>query len=169
MTMQYTPGSTELDPRLQRFCQLYAQSGNGYQSARQAGFSPHIARDIKRCIFNQPGVIDYIAHLNKEVEISAVASIEEIQSRLTRVIRKQDDELDKDFIPEDYWFKTVDMLNKMKGAYIERQSVNISQDDTTINVNHTIVEKRIDPLPEPTKDESVVVGDWNKLTGKLNE
>lgn len=152
------PGTEDLDPRLQRFCLEYAKTGNGYLSARVAGFPDQTARDLKRRIMSKPGVLDEIRRLNRILERDTIASIEEIQSRLTRVIRKQDDTKDAEFVPEDYWFKTVDLLNRMKGAYIERQQLEITN-DSIVRVEHTVVEKSITPIPEP-QDLAVEPGNW---------
>jgi len=130
--------SNELSPPLKRFCQLYVETGNAYKSARQAGFSESVAKDTKRCLFSTPGVIDYIRKLNDEIKRPTIASIAEIEERLTLIIRKQDEVEIAEFVPQDWWFRAVDTLNRMQGSYLERRPTE-ELPDRELKITHHII------------------------------
>lgn len=150
--MDYTPGSNELEPRLQRFCQLYVETCNAYQSARRAGYCNSVAKNTKTALFNRPGVIDYIRQLNQAIERPAIASIAEVQEFWTRIMRGEEDE---SYQTPDWRWKASETLAKAQGQFIERIQ-SIEQPDREINIHHTIVTKDINSVNESTVVESSV-------------
>lgn len=82
------------NPRWEKFCQLYAVSGNASAAYRGAGYSPKsddVARKAASRLLTyvdiQTRIQELTAEAKKAAEASAIADIVEIRQRVTQVLR----------------------------------------------------------------------------------
>lgn len=80
----------------EKFCQLYAKTGNAFQSFKEAGYkfnSDSSARVMAHKLVNKNNNIKKrLQELAEKAENDAIASIQEMQSTLTKIIREELDE-----------------------------------------------------------------------------
>jgi phage terminase small subunit len=128
----------------ERFCQLYAKSGNATQSFIDAGYSvqsKNAAAVRAHALLNKNGNIqNRLRELHEEVDSKAIADIREMQETLTQIIRE---ELDEETLMtvgagEGYSeivsrrkkaalkdrLKALELLGKMQGAFVDNVNIN---------------------------------------------
>lgn len=77
----------ELSPKQLRFCELYAQSGNGTQAAIAAGYSRQSAAAQASRLLKNRKVRQYLDRLQTKAAGEAIADIAEVQSVLSDLLR----------------------------------------------------------------------------------
>lgn len=137
----------------ERFCQLYAKSGNATQSFIDAGYSvesKNAAAVRAHALLNKNSNIqERLRELHEEVDSKAIADIKEMQETLTKIIREELNEevlmtvgcgegfsqvisKRKQAALKDR-LKALELLGKMQGAFVD--NVNL-----TGNVPVTFIE-----------------------------
>ena len=107
------------NPRWEKFCQLYAVSGNASAAYKGAGYAPKsddVARKAASRLLTyvdiQARIQELTAEAKKAAEASAIADIVEVRQRVTQVLRGELDETK----PADV-LKAADLIAKLDGAY----------------------------------------------------
>lgn len=128
----------------EKFCQLYAATGNATQSFKDAGYkwtSEAGVRTRASQMINKNGdIVRRLAELAEESKTAAIADIQEMQSVLTAIIREELDE--EKLMTEGQGegisrivskrqkaalkdrLKAIELLGKMQGAFIDKVEVN---------------------------------------------
>jgi phage terminase small subunit len=127
----------------EKFCQLYAATGNATQSWKDAGYkytSENGARVAASNFVNKnPNIKARLAELAEEAKTYAIADIQEMQSVLTAIIRE---ELDEEKLMSENWgegvsrivskrqkaalkdrLKAIELLGKMQGAFVDNVNI----------------------------------------------
>ncbi len=143
----------KLTLKQEKFCQLFAATGNATQSFIDAGYSvkSQNAAGVQayRLVNKNDNVKKRLRELAEKAETEAIANIREMQETLTKIIRE---ELDEELLMtegqgEGYSrivskrkqaalkdrLKAIELLGKMKGAFVDNVNV-------TGNVPVTFVE-----------------------------
>ena len=127
----------------EKFCQLYAATGNATQSFKDAGYkwtSDAGVRTRASQMINKNGdIIRRLAELAEESKTKAIADIQEMQSVLTAIIREELDEeqLMSEGQGDGYSrivskrkkaalkdrLRAIELLGKMQGAFIDKVQV----------------------------------------------
>ena len=127
----------------EKFCQLYASTGNATQSFIDAGYSVKsknaAAVQAHKLVNKNDNVKARLAELAEEAKTHAIADIQEMQSILTAIIREELDE--EKLMTEGYGegvsrivskrqkaalkdrLRAIELLGKMQGAFVD--TVNI--------------------------------------------
>lgn len=136
--------TSELTPMQEKFCQLYAATGNAFQSFKDAGYkfkSENAGRVLaSRLVNKNPNVQERLRELGEKAETEAIADIREMQSVLTKIIRE---ELDEEVLMTEGCgdgisrvvsnrkqaalkdrLKAIELLGKMKGAFTDKIEIN---------------------------------------------
>lgn len=128
----------------EKFCQLYAATGNATQSFKDAGYkwqSENGARVAASNMVNKnANIVARLAELAEEAKTKAIADIQEMQSILTSIIREELDEekLMSEGQGEGYSrivkmrqraslkdrLKAIELLGKMQGAFVDKVELN---------------------------------------------
>lgn len=149
--------TSKLSGKQEKFCQLYAATGNATQSYIDAGYSvkSQNAAGVQACklINKNNNVKQRLAELSEKAETEAIASIREMQETLTKIIREELDE--EQLIVEGRGMgfsetvskrkqaalkdrlKALELLGKMKGAFVDN-----------VNVNGTVPVTFVEDIPE---------------------
>ena len=136
--------TSQLTVKQEKFCQLYAATGNAVQSFKDAGYkyvSEQAARKTASNLIHKNGnVKNRLQELAQKAENSAIADIAEMQAVLTKIIREELDE--EQLMTEacgDGFSKTVskrkkaalkdrlraiELLAKMQGGFVDNVNVN---------------------------------------------
>ncbi len=117
----------KLTPKQEKFCELYAQSGNATQSAVGAGYSKKTAEVIGCENLRKPNIADQIRSLTEAEKNTRIATAAERQEFLTSMFR--DDEAD----PKDR-LKATEVLGRMQGDFIDKLHL-------TGNVKNTVIHR----------------------------
>lgn len=145
--------TSKLTGKQEKFCQLYAATGNATQSFKDAGYkftSENAARVLASNLVNKNlNIQTRLRELSEKAETEAIASIREMQETLTKIIREELDEekLMSEGMGDGYSrivskrqkaalkdrLKALELLGKMKGAFVDNVNV-------TGNVPVTFVE-----------------------------
>lgn len=124
----------------EKFCQLYAATGNATQAFKDSGYkwtSENGARVAASNMVNKnPNIVSRLAELAEEAKTEAIADIQEMQSVLTKIIREELDEekLMTEGRGEGYSrivsmrqkaalkdrLKAIELLGKMQGAFVDK-------------------------------------------------
>ena len=107
------------NPRWERFCQLYAVSGNASAAYRGAGYAPKTESSCTSCsskLLTNADIQARIAELTEEAraiaERNAIADISEIRRVMTQIVRGEiDDAKSADRI------RAADLIARLDGAY----------------------------------------------------
>lgn len=99
--------------RQKKFAEFYAQSGNVYQSAVQAGYSEKYAGSDACKILENPSVSAYIR------DLTAKAQDERIMTAKARQVLLSDLARDPEQAAADR-IRAIDTLNKMTGEYVTK-------------------------------------------------
>jgi len=78
---------SELTARQIKFCLEYANSGNAKQSAIRAGYSERTAKNQGARLLNQENIQNYLKEISDSFASGKIADAEEMQERLTAIIR----------------------------------------------------------------------------------
>ena len=120
--------------RYQRFIDEYIlRGGNAAESARQAGYSAKVARQVGSKLLNKPEIRRAIDDRLKEIESQRIAKQQELLEHLTAVVRGEITETvvtnsGKSFevaVSERDRLKAVEMLLKVYGAFREPVEVKV--------------------------------------------
>lgn len=106
----------KLTLRQKKFCEYYASSGNGTQSAIKAGYSKKTARQIADENLSKPYVAQYFQSLLKKQEDKRFATLEEVQEFWANVLRRTE----QDEISLRDRMKASEFIAKTKGAFIDK-------------------------------------------------
>lgn len=81
---------TKLNVRQEAFCWHYAKTGNATESYKAAGYSPkteNVAAASASQLLRNPKVQDRLAAITEELNSAKIASVREVQERLTAILR----------------------------------------------------------------------------------
>lgn len=94
------------------FCQYYAGecAGNGEKAAILAGYNKHSARSTAYKLLQNAEINAYLTKLSEEIKAENVASIEEIQSFWTGILRDETE-------PTKNRIRASELLAKCKGMF----------------------------------------------------
>lgn len=79
--------SDHINQRQKAFCEAYLASGNATDAAIKAGYSPRTARSIGQRLLTNVDIIQYLRKRNAEIMAKNTASLEEIYSFYTSMMR----------------------------------------------------------------------------------
>ena len=133
----------KLSPKQEKFCQLYAATGNATQSWKEAGYkytSENGARVAASNFVNKnPNIKARLSELAEEAKTNAIADIQEMQSILTAIIREELDEEKLMSISEGEGYsrivskrqkaalkdrlRAIELLGKMQGAFVDKVQI----------------------------------------------
>jgi phage terminase small subunit len=77
-TLEKPETTRELSPQQKHFCQLYAQTGNAAQAARDAGYTEESSDSHIYTLLRKPQVKEYLNNLYKEASMTAEEAIKAI-------------------------------------------------------------------------------------------
>ena len=86
---------TELNPRQEAFCWHYAKTGNATESYKQAGYAAKTESAIASgasVLLKNPKVKSRLGEIMEELNSAKIASVREVQERLTAILRQETDE-----------------------------------------------------------------------------
>lgn len=86
---------TELNPRQEAFCLHYAQTGNATESYKQAGYAvknDNTAGSLSSRMLQNVKIKKRLAEIYEELNSAKIASVREVQERLTAMLRQETDE-----------------------------------------------------------------------------
>ena len=134
---------TKLSVKQEKFCQLYAATGNATQSFIDAGYSVKsknaAAVQAYKLVNKNDNVKAKLAELAEEAKTKAIADIQEMQSILTAIIREELDE--EKLMSEGYGegvsrivskrqkaalkdrLRAIELLGKMQGAFVDNINI----------------------------------------------
>ena len=78
---------SEMTARQVKFCLEYANTGNAKESAIRAGYSERTAKNQGARLLNQENIQNYLKEISDSFASGKIADAEEIQERLTEIIR----------------------------------------------------------------------------------
>lgn len=135
--------TSKLSGKQEKFCQLYAATGNATQSFKDAGYSwkseGAAAKTASNLIHKNSNVKERLRELAEEAKNDAIANIQEMQSTLTKIIREELDEEKLMTIGEGDGYsrivskrqkaalkdrlKAIELLGKMQGAFLDKVQI----------------------------------------------
>lgn len=83
---------TRLNPRQERFCRLFIESGNAAQAARGAGYCLEHARNTGHRLLKQPRIMRRVAELQSLVADGQCRDVDVLLSKLEAVYRRAIDD-----------------------------------------------------------------------------
>lgn len=86
---------TDLNPRQEAFCWHYAKTGNATESYKQAGYTPrndNAAAASASQLLRNPNIKKRLAEIMEELNSAKIASVREVQERLTAILRQETEE-----------------------------------------------------------------------------
>lgn len=136
--------TSKLTSMQEKFCQLYAATGNATQAFKDAGYAwkseGAAAKNASNLIHKNSNIQKRLRELSDKAETEAIASIQEMQETLTQIIRE---ELSEEVLMSEGdgdgmshivskrkkaalkdRLKALELLGKMKGAFIDKVQVN---------------------------------------------
>lgn len=132
-----------LSERKKLFCRSYVENGgNGQKAAIDAGYKESDAKSRASKLLKLEDVLDYILFLSKSAEGDSVASISEIQSFWTSIMRADIDCGEDGNVKLNDRINASNLLAKSKGMFLDK--VELSGKDgvlPTINLNFVTPEK----------------------------
>lgn len=137
----------------EKFCQLYAATGNATQAYKDAGYKYTSENGVRVAASNfvnkNPNIKARLAELAEESKTKAIADIQEMQSVLTAIIRE---ELDEEKLMSENWgegvsrivskrqkaalkdrLKAIELLGKMQGAFVDKIDIKGNVPITFVN------------------------------------
>ena len=126
-----------LTERQRRFCEIYAVNLNATAAAIGAGYSPRTAKSIGSENLTKPEIKDYLKSLQNEGDTARIATVEEIKSMWTDILRdKEAKHIDR--------IRAGELLAKSAGVFS-----NTGKDDGKNAVNRVVIYlPERDPEPE---------------------
>jgi phage terminase small subunit len=127
----------------EKFCQLYAATGNATQAYKDAGYKWKSESGVRVAASNfvnkNPNIVERLRELAEEAKTNAIADIQEMQSILTQIIRE---ELSEEVLMTEGdgeglshivskrkkaalkdRLKAIELLGKMQGAFLDRVQI----------------------------------------------
>lgn len=134
---------TKLSIKQEKFCQLYAATGNATQSFKDAGYAwkseGAAVKNASNLVHKNSNVKERLRELAEEAKTHAIANIQEMQETLTKIIREELDEekLMTVGMGEGYSkivskrqkaalkdrLKALELLAKMQGGFVDKVEV----------------------------------------------
>ena len=128
----------------EKFCQLYAATGNATQAFKDAGYawkSEGAARVLASNLINKnDNIKNRLRELAEEARTKAIANIQEMQETLTKIIREELDEEQLMTVGVGEGFseivskrkkaalkdrlKALELLARMQGGFVDKHEVN---------------------------------------------
>lgn len=140
MAKEKTP--KKLTPKQQKFCEIYIQTGNASESARQAGYSPKTAFRSGQENMQKPAILQYIKARTESANQKTVATTDEILNRLTQMGKGYIEEevvanvgigrgitttrIVKKKISARDQIKALELLGKYKSMWTEKQQIDMT-------------------------------------------
>ena len=135
--------TSKLTGKQEKFCQLYAATGNATQSFKDAGYKwvseGAAAKSASNLIHKNGNVQKRLRELAEESKTKAIADIQEMQEALTKIIREELDEEVLMTVGTGEGFsevvsnrkkaalkerlKAIELLTKMQGGFLDRVEV----------------------------------------------
>ena len=123
----------------EKFCQLYAATGNATQAFKDAGYKwtsdAGVRTRASQMVNNNSDIVQRLQELAAESKTKAIADIQEMQSTLTKIIREELDEEKLMSISEGEGYsriiskrqkaalkdrlRAIELLGKMQGAFVQ--------------------------------------------------
>ena len=100
-----------MSPKRERFCLLYAESGNATKAALGAGFSPRTAKSQGARLLTFVDVQKRLRELERERRSELIASVEAVQEFLSALMR------DEHTAPT-HRLKAAELLLRCQGAFL---------------------------------------------------
>lgn len=139
--------TSKLTLKQEKFCQLYAATGNATQSFKDAGYSVKTqnAAGVRAhsLLKNNSNVKARLRELAEETKTQAIADIREMQETLTKIIREELDEemLMTEGCGDGYSqvvskrkkaalkerLKAIELLGKMQGGFIDKVQIDTAE------------------------------------------
>lgn len=128
----------KLNPRQERFCVEYAKTGNATAAYKAAGFqskSKESAQANSARLLSDEKIQSRLKELSEELKSESIASIEELQTGLTKIFRGQattplmtkDGEVVEVPVSAKDRLKAAEILCKTFGAFITKQELAITE------------------------------------------
>lgn len=105
-----------LTQRQKKFCDEYMLCGNATQAAIKAGYSDKYAGQNADKILKNTNVKEYLSYFQKQVDQTAIKSVEEVQRWWSSIIDDAE-EVTKDRL------KASELLVKSKGGFMDKVEV----------------------------------------------
>ena len=102
-----------LNERQQAFIDNYLQTGNATQSAIAAGYSPKTAQVQGSQLLRHRLIVKHLEARNKAMNLESIANAQELQERLTSIIRSADEKTQDRT-------RAIELLAKLQGLMIDR-------------------------------------------------
>lgn len=135
--------TSKLTGKQEKFCQLYAATGNATRSFKDAGYAwkseGAAAKSASNLIHKNGNVKKRLAELAEESKTKAIADIREMQETLTKIIREESDEEVLMAVGEGDGYssiqsrrkkaalkerlKAIELLGKMQGGFLDKVEV----------------------------------------------
>jgi len=130
-----------LNVRQEKFCLEYAKCGNATESAKKAGYAEKTSYSIGQRLLKKVEVKNRLQELAKIAEDAKIADIQEMQQRLTSIIRQETEEevivvegcgdgcsearvMTKTASLKDI-INAIDKLGRMQGAFNEKVQIDM--------------------------------------------
>lgn len=128
----------KLNPRQEKFCIEYAKTGNATAAYKAAGFqskSKESAQANSARLLSDEKIQSRLKELSEELKSESIASIEELQTGLTKIFRGQattplmtkDGEVVEVPVSAKDRLKAAEILCKTFGAFITKQELAITE------------------------------------------
>lgn len=114
----------------ENFCQIYAACGNATQSYKDAGYkwaTENVAAVTGWRMLQKPKIQRRIKEISDERKSERIANIDEMQERLTKIIRGEDTR-DNDRT------KAIELMLKVQGALFPQKQQSDGDISITVNV-----------------------------------
>ncbi len=108
-----------MNERQKKFAEYYAQSGNGAEAARKAGYSQSYAEHRTDELLRNVEIQQYIKELSEKLQDSRILTAKERQAILSDIIR------DASHVEPSDRIRAIDTLNKMTGEYTLKVSADV--------------------------------------------
>lgn len=131
-------GLTQLE---QKFCDEYLKTCSTTRAALACGYSKSYAAKAAGQLYKRPSVQTYLENVTAEMTTNAIATTQELQEELTKIVRRKTNMVDKvnkfvgggvqevvDVVREPNGkerLEAINMLAKMQGAYNKDINVNV--------------------------------------------
>lgn len=101
----------DLNERQRRFCEYFAESCNGAEAARKAGYSKKTARQIANELLTKPDILKYVRQLQDEAATPRIAGMLEVKAMWSDTMRDTEQKT-KDRL------RASELLAKSAGAFV---------------------------------------------------
>lgn len=115
--------SENLNERQRRFCEYFAESCNGAEAARKAGYSPKTARQIANELLTKPDILQYIRKLQDEAATPRIAGMLEVKAYWSDTMRNED-------LKQKDRLRASELLAKSAGAFLDPREEDFGSHDS---------------------------------------